>query len=49
MQKEGNTLNFLKYNTFEEFCKKNQFTPEEGLKVLDREIERIKGESDDFE
>ena len=30
---------FSKYKDFEDFCNKNNFTPIEGLKVLDQQLE----------
>jgi len=34
-------MNFLEYKDAQEFLKKNHMTPEEGLRVLDEELEKL--------
>jgi hypothetical protein len=35
-------MRFSDYVDFEDFCNKNNFTPEKGLRVLDEELEKKK-------
>lgn len=41
----GESMNFLQYDNFDEFCLKNNFTPIQGLEILDAELEKIRSES----